>query len=342
MTLRANLRSIPIETTVVDYAGNIIAGANVVIKRKTPTGSEIVDQQKSDETGFIQSVPLPNGVYDLFYQNLYVGSQHHFHNIDIPSYKALEGNIKPKPTFQVLRNANQLMEYGFYLQIEIVDVSTGGNTYPIYDVDPTKFDAVQYGATLFFGLESTSRLTQTRFDVEYHNPITSENANARNVRCAGVPGIRFFSESQLVVPFDYYSIVLKNQAATYIPPSANATIDGVNIITITDAPEDLLRTANYGDILRIEELGTSTIWYGIIDDITASNEIILEQFKSTRYNSDYSNLSGVDTQIYEIRQYHGLRSLVNASPFDNFTVTENVYAQDVEDIYTYPYSIPMA
>lgn len=338
--MRANLRSRPIETTVVDYQGNIVAGAEIVIKYNTPTGSVVADKQTSDETGFIRTVPLPNGKYDLFYQNIYTSTISHFHDITIPAYTAVEESIKPKLPFEVLKNEERLSEYAFFLQIENVDVSSYGNTYPILDFDPTSFSGSMGDLSDFFNLDSASRLTLTRFDIEFYIPITSKNKTSRTVRFAGVPGIRFFSESQIVVPIDYHSTVLKhpvewfNYSAGIV--SASTPNSSKMIITGTgDALLELLRKANIGDILEVSNTSSGSVYTytGIIVNISADGSTVtLERITTKEGDAMVPNNSNVET----IKVWQGLRSLANTSVFDNFSVFENIQAQDGPELYNYP------
>jgi len=338
---RANLRSRPIESTVVDYQGNIITGADVVIKRNTPQGSVVADTQKSDETGYFKTIPLPNGKYDLFYQNRYTGSILHFHDISIPCYTPTNDNYKPKPPFEVLKEQEKLSDYAFFLQIENVDVASDGNSYPIYNFDPIEFDGHLAHLADFFSLDSVSRLTLTRFDIEFYIPITSENKTTRTSRFQAVPGIRFFSESQIVVPIDYHSLVLKHpmykfEYETATVSASTPTNSKMVINCAGDALLNVAKVTNIGDVYQVSNVGNGPTYFyiGIVTNISADGKTITLERLTTRNGA--SSIPD-NTEVDKIQVWHGLRSIANSSPFDNFTVFENLQFQDFGyESYSYP------
>ena len=64
--MSSNLRSKPIEGHVTDSAGNVLRNSQIIIKQATPSGSITMGSVQSDDDGYFQSKPLPNGLYDIY------------------------------------------------------------------------------------------------------------------------------------------------------------------------------------------------------------------------------------------------------------------------------------
>jgi len=348
--MSSNLRSKSIQGYVTDSAGNILRNASIVIKTSNPTtGSIVIDSVKSDDNGYFISNPIPNGTYDIYESGIRIlRIDHSPDQLKIQCYKPrTDGENYPKSVindFTSLAGDMRLNEFKTFLQIEpdFVDVFQLGSSFPIYDMDITAFE--DYNDALgrmskFFELSSISRITTTRFDVEYYSPLTSLNSQYKRIRFAGVPGIKYFDHSKLLVPIDYYSLVAS------LPKFNTNNVGGVYYTIGTspdtvslDAPSDdavwlaILTKLSIGDIIELKF--TSSSWYGIvckIDDV-----ISLVKWGSSRFQST----TDLTQALLGITVYDGIFqsiNLVDETNNERFSVVENVYAQDLgSELYQYP------
>lgn len=370
--MSSNLRSKPIEGHVTDSAGNVLRNAEITIKVATPSGSFPIDTIRADDDGYFRSSPIPSGQYDIYESGIRVAKTIHVANQNpIQCFRPHVDNYDQSKigNFFDLAEANELQVGGiastpfhWFVQIEpdIIDVPVYGSTFPLYDMnistDPAgSVDNTLYNLSAYFGLSSDSRITTTRFDVEYYAPITALSSQYKRVRWAGVPAIRFFPDSKLVIPLDFFSIVpsLHKQIA----PSTSDFVSGDNIryteasgiVASITGPEtnddfdEFLSLISKGDVVKIilQEIGegedTQIVRYGIVDD--ADTSLIIEKWLSSRFNSD--DLAAPDSDYFVVRMmaYDGLfPGIVNIDEEVNerFTVIENVSVQNNDsELYTY-------
>ena len=360
----ANLRAAPIEGHVTDSAGNVIRNSQIIIKNQTPYGSIIIDSIKSDDAGYFISSPIPNGIYDIYESGIKISRVIHETEIGgIQSFQADRSNYNPSiiGSFPDLAADQNLNSYKSFIQIEAPYLNTAqyGNIFPLYEydisVDPesgTSQSNEIYAIKNFFQLSSSSRITISRFDIEYYSPLTSSSSNFKRIRWAGVPGIRFYEDSKLVLPLDYYSIVTNNpkminpQSIGY---AEGEIINDINYSTgkgsISDSVDDgvlkyLTPYLFVGDILKIRFKNESynILWYGIVTEIKYDTKkvISLEKWKSSKFVST-GDFTGVN--IDKIFAFDGMFSNIMDIGSDVnqlFTVTENFSAQNQEsELYNY-------
>ena len=370
----SNLRSKPIEGHVTDSAGNILRNSQIVIKQQSPNGSFIVDSIRSDDAGYFISNPVPNGTYDIYESGIKISRIIHDTGMQgIQCFQADTENYNSSimKNFSDMSSANTLNQFKAFIQIESPDMNTSqsGSLFPIYEKDVSVnpepyFTNEIYKIAEFFGLTSSSRITISRFDVEYFSPLTLSSTSFKRIKWAGVPAIRFYGDSKLVLPLDYYSIVANNPKAispageTDLNNNVSCTFSTPNtILNISDKPgysnlTTLVDSLFIGDILKIRftnNSGSTTTtpppaqwkyWYGIVDNInniSGNTTIVLENWKSSRFVSDT-----IDTSSFyadKIFAFDGMFSnIMRISQEINqlFNVTENNYAQNNEsELYTY-------
>jgi hypothetical protein len=346
----SNLRSKPIQGYVTDSAGNIIRNAGIVVYRGTPDGLAAVDSVNSDDEGYFISNPLPNGTYDIFESG--IRTSRIIHNPDfnsIPCFKASKDNYYENDisSFSNLVDDGELNNYKYFLQIESEDISIdiNGSSFPLYNIDLSALaddDSDAYHMAQFLILREDSRLTTSRFDIEYFQPLTATQASYRRIKWAGVPGIRFKSDSKIVVPLDYFSIVANNPfkiSGGFAADKVTVSVVATNSITITgtnDTQEyvDIYNSVGVGDIVKLAKAG-GDVWYGVVLSKSSYN-IVLERWRSSRFASD-SFL--VDDDILTIKTYHGIfqgMSSLSSTINSYFTVVENISQQTVEtELYNY-------
>jgi hypothetical protein len=348
----SNLRSKPIQGYVTDSAGNILRNSQIVIKSQNPLGTVVVDTTKTDGNGYYISNPIPDGIYDVYESGVRVARISHISDKSkIQCYKPGRDNypFRDVSIFSSLVTSSTLNNFKFYLQIEseFTDVFQLGSTFPLYDYD--MFNMVDDGNDIvniskFFDLSSDSRITTTRFDIEYYSPLTSVSTQYKRIRWAGVPGIRFYKNSKIVVPIDYYSIVPSLPkfyiATSQITGLSFNSVSTTDIVSINVSSNDLCKRSmvpktSIGDIIKIEISGTK-VWYGIV--LSASDTaIILERWRSSQYISTTS-LSGSISKIF---LYDGIFQNIcdiNDTNNERFSVVENQYAQDNgSELYNYSY-----
>jgi len=352
----SNLRSKPIEGHITDSAGNVLRNAQVVIKQEIPSGSFVADSIRSDDDGYFISKPMPNGVYDIYESGIRISRIiHQAVGTGIPCLQADQENfdITSIDSFTDLANAYNLNSYKTFIQIEPSsnDVSQYGNIFPIYDRNILTIPDTNnelFKLSEFFDFNINSRITTTRFDIEYFTPITAISSEYKRIRWAGVPGIKFYKDSRIVIPLDYYSIVPSMPKLTVAFNDNIITTSGESILLITISetnPDDLDGVIPYisvGNIVRllINDSGTQKYWYGIVAKIISDGtkyQIEFEQWRSSRFEMEEDCTVG--QFINEIRIYDGMFSSIMAIQEEvnqRFCVTENNYAQDnSEELYSY-------
>ena len=361
--MASNIRAKPIEGHVTDSAGNILRNSRVVVKQVTPQASYPVDSVNSDDSGYFKTKPIPNGSYDIYESGIVVAKT--IHNPDeaaIQAFKAHQDNINVEDleNFDTLAAENRLSDFKAFIQIESpeVNVEQYGSLFPIYDVniasEPTGIDSDDddlWNMAQYLGLGSESRITTTRFDVEYFAPLTAVSQNYHRVRWAGVPAIRYSLDSKLVIPLDYFSIV-PNLPKKVTPNSSEfpatevifsyVDTDSYTITAVDNAEfNNLLKQIKKGDILKclLEQGGIPDTWYGVVTDYTITStggNVQLETFRSSRFIS--SALLG-DWDVLKLYSYDGMFrniSVINEEVNERFTVTENSYAQNNDtEFYNY-------
>jgi hypothetical protein len=367
----SNLRSIPIEGHITDSAGNVLRNVQVIIKQQTPTGSVIIDTVNSDDSGYFITNPIPNGIYDIYESGVRLSRIVHDNgNTNFQCFQASFDNYNQSiiSNFAELAEQSKLNSYKSFIQLEPenLNISQFGNSFPIYDkdisddpdTDPGAPANEIYNIAKFFSLTNKSRITTSRFDIEYFLPITSTSLTYKRVKWAGVPGIKFYEDSKIVLPLDYYSIV-SNNPKKIVPASSSFAIDYISvamdysagtcdIIETADngALTELVKTLFVGDILkmRFKEIEGVEIkyWYGIVTKIDYSprKTIFLERWRSSRFYTDpYTNFSS--SYIQKIHSFDGMFSNImdigqDVNINQLFTVVENFSVQNQEiELYNY-------
>lgn len=359
--MASNLRSKPIEGYVLDSAGNTLTNAQIIVKQQTPEGSLSVDTVKSDDSGYFITKPIPSGTYSIYESGIVVSKVIHLPDqSSIQSYKAAPENynIDSIESFSTLVGNGELNKFRAYLQIEAseIDISQYGSTFPIYDFNITTNTNIGesgdelYHLAGFLKLSSDSRITTTRFDIEYYFPITATSSIYKRIRWAGVSSIRFTEDSKLVIPLDYFSIVL-NSPRIIDPPDSDYT-DGEVLstgtfekmtLTYTSDVNKLLPRLKDGDILTVLTKETNgpgqpeTPWYGIVIDV-GTNTIELEKWQSSRFTSTVdpgtSGVFAARVSVYD-GMFAGIFE-INESANERFSVVENISAQNNgTELYNY-------
>jgi hypothetical protein len=359
----SNLRSRSIEGHIADSAGNVLRNASVVIKQVTPGATFVVATVQSDDEGYFISNPLPNGTYDIYESGTKISTIIHTPDANkIQCFKSNKDNydITSIKNFSSLASEGILNSFRIFVQIEnaTIDIYQYGNTFPIYDKNLLTNPDIDgsfgnlYNLAKFFEFNSNSRITTTRFDVEYFSPLTISSSNSyKRIRWAGMPAIKFYQDSRLVIPLDYYSIIANNPkiiSPEFAANAVNIEIEDSKYATISEIVENGLLDFSYsvsiGDIVKIRMYngGETRNWYGIINYISEGTEqktIRLELWESSRYISDDMFNSGT-TYVTKLFGFDGMfSSIVDVDEEANsrFTVVENIFAQNNEsELYNYP------
>jgi len=362
--MSSNIRAKPIEGHVTDSAGNVLRNSQIIIKQATPAGSYTVDTIKSDDSGYFLSKPIPNGIYDIYESGIRVSRT--IHSADesaIQCFKAHRDNYNFSgiESFDTLVEAVRLNDFKSFIQIEPaeIDIPQYGNSFPIYDFTfppstpgLSTSDNALWELSDFFDLSIDSRITTTRFDIEYFAPLTAVSNIYKRIRWSGVPAIRFYQDSKLVIPIDYFSMVLNypkviapetiDFGATDISASYNTTKTiSLENTSNNDYFKTLALSVTVGDVLKVN-IDDTTTYYGIIVDISVSGDtytITLEKLLSNRYLTT-SSIAAVDTNYaLRVQAYDGMFrgiSDIDEEANERFTVVENVYAQDLTtELYSY-------
>lgn len=360
--MSSNLRAKPIEGNVTDSAGNVLRDAVIVIKEVTPRGSNTIDSTKSDDEGYFITKPIQTGIYDVYESGILVARQIHAPNQHIvQAYAAADTNTPDNlmPFHQASYDSQyDINKYRYYLQIEpeSTDIKTYGHTYPIYDPNIIEDDLVDVVAfhELGEGVDAITRLTNTRFDIEYFAPLTEVATEYRKVRWVGVPAIRFNEDARLVVPLDYYSVHLREPISKYTLSGSNVTArtgsygsdEVVEIFDDLESEEfvNLTEQLNKGDILKVSFSEAGVTFYGIYVDFyyegSPSSYKVL-RFKKWKSSNFISSVLTNDSTyaVTEASRYNAMFSglaNITVSANEKFSVTENTVAQNgIGELYNY-------
>jgi len=358
--MASNIRAKSIEGYVTDSAGNILRNSQIIIKQSTPSGSFNIEAINSDDSGYFSSKPIPSGTYEIYESGILVSRIIHTANPNsIQCFKSSQDNynIEDIENFDVLADAKTLNSFEYFIQIESpsVNVERYGSSFPIYNYDisvnPTAGDSNDnfWDLAQFFGLDSNSRITTTRFDIEYYAPLTALSTTYQRVRWSGVPAIRFRPDTKLVIPLDYYSIVLNHPRNIY-PTSSDITPSLTTIeiassasgYALSKVQSDIIDVIKKGDIIKIKNVKDAApnnieFFYGIITDY-GETTIELEQLRSSRFVSTTETIT-TGYSITRVYLYDGMfRGItsINEEVNEKFTVVENVYTQDnAIELYNY-------
>lgn len=372
--MSSNLRSKPVEGHVTDSAGNVLRNSQIIIKQATPYGSITVGSIVSDDDGYFKSKPLSNGVYDIYEKGINIAKT--IHIADKSAINCFRPGRDHYDT-TLLLNFNSLTEgdnpllnsYKYFLQIEPeeLDISAFGSTYPIYQEysnDPNDNDLSTnadetneiYNIARYFNFSPVSRITTTRFDIEYFAPLTALSSYYKRIRWAGVPGIRVSEDSKLIVPLDYFSVVAS------LPKRTSNFVEGDNIDiedTVIEKVMKLIEPAQHddfethvnnmliGDIVKVTVMGSSGVegpvyFYGLVievDKTTTRWFVRLEKWLSSRFVSDLDLGEISDAYVTRVESFDGMFSGIvdiNDDVNERFTVVENINAQNnVPELYNY-------
>jgi hypothetical protein len=375
----SNLRSKQIEGYITDSAGNVLRNTNVVIKEPSPSGSNVIINIKSDDDGYFISLPIKNGTYDIYESGIRVLRYYNPANPQaIQSYRVVSDNIPTGiSSFNTILSegdSGDLNNYKYFLQIETdnIDVSTYGNSFPLFspngDNSASEYSNLLSGTgfdniSSFYGFTDNSRITHTRFDVELFNPLTSDSSQHRRVRWVGVPAIRFFADSKLVIPLDYYSIVC-NSPSKYFDRTGTdnklswESLSGSNdeIIKIKQPISESVEISDSlvkGDILELEfdtksgysdysgkfwciyyKEDSDASYYNIYAKVWKSDNATDNPSITTPLNSIYSASGGSNTDdsggVKSIKRHNAFYSSIEnigVSTNEKFTVLENICYQ---------------
>ena len=363
--MSSNIRSKPIEGHVTDSAGNVIRNARIVIKQATPSGSFSVDSVYSDDSGYFLSRPLPNGIYDIYESGIIVSRTIHTADQNsIQCFKAYRDNynVLSVENFDTLVSDSELNNFRGFIQIEPaeIDIPQYGSSFPIYNfIFPSSDPALSgndndlWELSQFFDLSTDSRITTTRFDIEYFSPLTALSNIYKRIRWSGVPAIKFYQDSKLVIPLDYFSMVL-NYPKVIAPETVNFGVTDIKALYVTDSTislanvsannsfKTLALSVTVGDVLKVN-LVDLTVYYGIIIEVDVSGDIYtitLEKLLSSRYVTDATTIDTSGTYYaLRIQGYDGMfRGItdIDEEVNERFTVVENIYAQDLQsELYSY-------
>lgn len=354
----SNIRSKPIEGSVSDSAGNVLRNSTIVIKEATPFGSNVIDTVPSNDDGYFKSRPIPPGTYDIYESGVRIsrhihqpGSEH------IQVFKSSETAVTIYP-FQDLLDSGDINLFRHFIQIESddIDVEVYGNTFPLYKPKFIDMSVLPIGNSYksiydFFTMNSDSSITTTRFDIELYYPLTSIASAYKRIRWAGVPAIKMSSNSKLIIPLDYYSIVASlpklyslNSGSSLGPTDAIvSSVVGNSKVTITSNDTEFvngfMKRITFGDIVKFYFNNGSSIieWYGIYFSKNSGNtEFSFDKWKSSRFVSGVAvkDMYADTAQAFD-GMFPGISS-INETVNELYTVTENNYAQNNEsELYTY-------
>jgi hypothetical protein len=353
--LSSNLRAAPIEGFICDSAGNIIRNATITIRDNAPGGSNVIDTIFSDDNGYFISNPLKNGIYDIYESGVKTSRTIHIPSMNnFQCWAATPDNIPDNLPSYIQMDAsseNDINKYRYYIQIENddVDIQHFGHIFPIYDVNINSLSNTNWSKFYFFhGMTSDSRITTTRFDVEFFNPLTIYSNSYKRTRWVGVPAIRFSATSKLVIPLDFYSIHLNrlNSHTIFglnINYSVNVDLETVTIIDTNNNDDGFIALANalvIGDIVKLK-FTTNQVFYGIFTSGTV-NTLIFKKIRNSNYISiDMQTLQNSQNtaHVATVDKYDGFFNgitNIGVSINEKFTIVENIYAQDIDDeLYNY-------
>lgn len=346
--MASNLRAKPIEGFVTDNSGNVLRNSLILIKEATPSGSNLTDRVTSDDDGYFVSKPIQSGTYDIYESGVRVSKHIHQANQHaIQCYATASDNIpEDLPPFYDTdyTAANDINKFRHYLQIEAddLDIKLYGHSFPIYEPNLMVGNLADF--TTYHTLTSNSRITTTRFDVELFLPLTNVSTQYRRVRWVGVPAIRFFEDSRLVIPLNYYSIVANRPSeiedfAANINFTHNDTLEVIGIYDVSDTDPSFTTLSDNivkGDILKLTfDDNASKIFWGIFvesDVYSLHTRLMLKKWRSSNYISnaisgDLENMNYVTDVVKYSGMYNGMTN-IGVSTNEKYTIVENVYAQD--------------
>lgn len=368
-----NLRSLPIEGYITDNAGNIVRNADVIIKEDAPNGSIVVDTAKSDDDGYFISRPIKNGVYDIYESGLRVMRQYHSSNPTLiqcynPETNNIPTNIRPFNDFIGSPTPSyDINKARVYVQVEpeYIDISTYGHMFPVWNIDP---QADLYGHDFYnitaihpeLTTASSSKLTHTRFDVEFFLPLYAQNTSHRRIRWSGVPGAIFYADSRVVLPLDYYSIVANHHYVQYTPIADNmwSVWNGdpelISVNLTTDSMLAIYDKATNGDILELQMSGGYKFWCILyckqttsVTDSQRTGQMYGRLWKAAdgrliaQGTSDLTYLKALvpNMKVVGYKIFQGMFSAlsnVTTSTSEYFSVQENQNAQNsINEAYNY-------
>lgn len=375
--MSSNLRSKPVEGHVTDSAGNVLRNSQIIVKLPTPYGSVTVDTIKSDDDGYFQTKPLPNGVYDIYESGVSIARTIHSSDRNaLQGFRPSRDNYDTTLVKNFLSLAGEIYPvlngFTYFLQIEPeeMDVSVFGSSFPIYNEESnfdvglwdtniaTNTDETNeiYNIAKFFNFTPDSRITTTRFDIEYFAPLTELSSYYKRIRWAGVPGIKFSKDSKLVVPLDYFSIVasLPKQTSNYVEANAIEVTEtmadkkfslhegGVGFADFQYHADRMI----IGDIIRITVMGDSGgegpfYIYGLVVSVIKTDPwtVIIEKWLSSRFVTDAVLGTMTDPYVLRVESFDGMFqgiTDINDDVNERFTVVENINAQNyVPELYNY-------
>jgi hypothetical protein len=325
----------------MDSAGNILRNAKITVKSDSPTQAHVVAEVFSDDDGSFITPPLPGGTYDIYESGIRVSRQIHCADPNaIQCFKpAAVNHPSGYPQFAGLASSGNLNDFRFALQIESEsnNVSVYGNTYPLLNRNILSIPDDLEGLSSFYGFTSDSRVTTTRFDIEYFAPLTNIDKTYKRIRWSGIPAVRFFAESRLVLPLDYYSIVANMPRNIGVFPGVAAIFNNDSSVEISSADADVLAffaQMTAGDIVKFE-CSDFKVWYGIYHRKAGA----AWQFKWWQSSNYQSDAAGSKT-VVSARHYDGMfQTITNINELANerFTAVENIGAQN-QSVESYNYN----
>jgi len=342
--MASNLRSKPITGHVTDGAGNVIRNSSITIKSFTPISEIVVDTTITNDDGLFVSAPLPTGSYAIFDSGVLISNILHTADADsIPALEANSVNVGSKTlAFRALIDNGDINDYKVYVQLEdpSINISRYGSTYPLFDRDIKDHGVDWYGdLASFHDLTVDSRITTTRFDIEYYNPLTKTSKTYKRVRWAGVPAIKYSRDSRLVLPLDYYSIIPTNPK--YYKTEVDAvTSEDNSYVTINSSTMDAGATI-VGDIIKLEWTNNNDEeleWYGINVE-ESLNSIKLVEWKSSLNSENIKPVVNDIKDSFKVYIYDGMTqgmSNLGGSTNEKISIVENVSAQNsLTELYNY-------
>ena len=327
--MSTNLRSDKVSGYLIDGAGNIMRNTKVTVRIKSGVGDNVVSEVYTDDSGAFTTDPLPNGKYYVYESGVLASIIVHTPDKNsIQCYAVEDGNA---PSVNDLLATDDPNDFVAFVQIEPTDLNVAryGNSFPLSNltVGEDNQSNVQNLKALL-SLDDNSKLSLTKFDVEYYNPIVSDISSYKRVRCSGVTAFSYSGSSRLVVPMTYRNIVANNPRQTI---TGTVTI-GDNSIGIAGID------ATIGDIIRVKKASDAMDYYGIVTSIESTNNI----YTTTKWVSGYKEFEIPTSKEYvdsDVEVYDGLFSGLNSLGSDTntlITVTENVSAQNqFEDLCRY-------
>jgi hypothetical protein len=374
--MSSNLRAGALEGFICDSAGNIIRNANIVIRDNAPGGSNIVASTNSDDSGYFITTPLKNGTYDIYESGVKTSRTLHLpQGLNIQSWTATPDNVPSNlPVFTQMdeTNENDINKFRYYIQIENdnIDIKQLDHLFPIYNFPINVLSSDWYNFSIFHGLNQDSRITSTRFDIEYYNPLLTVSDIYRRLRWVGIPAINFTAGSKLVLPLDYYSMCFNriNSNSIFTNNIKYQVKQELEVVTIYDESDNDMAFKNLadsivvGDVVKLTFYPSTTttttttpapsasIFYGIFvketakylspEELQVHRSLMFKKLKNSNYQSTPIETLSEQSGMYIIAtKYDGFFngiSNIGSSVNEKFTVIENIYAQDVaNELYNY-------